>query len=315
MVLATTSAVGLRIWVRFSRGHPKVTASDLTIGITGILGLICGATATSLLALTMGGPMTPAQEVLHMKLTIVAMVNYWVLAWMVKGSFLSLYWDLRSRLNKELRWTLIISTFYTIATFFVVLLTNLLWCQPIHNLWTVPGTDPGYCFFVNHTTLIIYAVCHLTSDIPLIWIPIRLVRFLKLSRTDMWGMALVAVVGSISIIISIVRFAALYAAVNDNNMDAFLLKTFVWSCIEETAGQCASCLPAFRVLLRRRSNAKNGSSIGYPSRVSNVVRSKMSALHSNNADDPWEENELQKLATTTNATFVSESSDHEKRLK
>jgi hypothetical protein len=67
MVLSTSTAVSLRIWIRYSRGKGEMTISDFTIAVTGLLGLVCGAGATALLDLSMHGPLTPAQTVLHMK--------------------------------------------------------------------------------------------------------------------------------------------------------------------------------------------------------------------------------------------------------
>lgn len=86
-------------------------------------------------------------------------------------------------------------------------------------------------------------------------------RLLKLNRADILGMALVATVGAVSIITAMVRFGILYAEVNNMERDGFLLKAFVWSCVEESCGQIASCLPAFRVLLRRRGETSQSKGI------------------------------------------------------
>lgn len=153
MVLLTTTAVGLRLWIRFSKGPATFHPSDVAILVTDVLGMICGATATALLSLDLH-PMTNAQRLLDTKvflqccplplgscrltlskLTVVALVNYWVLAWMVKASFLSLYWDSRSLFNQELRLALVLGTIYAAATFIIVLLSNLLWCRPISSMW------------------------------------------------------------------------------------------------------------------------------------------------------------------------------------
>jgi hypothetical protein len=134
-----------------------------------------------------------------------------------------------------------------------------------------------------------------------IYIPIRLIYILKLSRTDIWGMALVAGVGSISMLIAIIRFAVLYTALEGNvDMQQFVLKTFVWSCIEETVGQCATCMPAFRVLFHKKNTSNNRSSNNYHSKLlSNSTKTTGSTLQSNTAEDIWTGDvELVRLTAT-----------------
>lgn len=110
-------------------------------------------------------------------------------------------------------------------------------------------------------------------------------------------------ISSISLGVCAARFAVLFVEAYDTDRSQFLLKTVVWTGVEGTAAQVASCLPALRVLVRQRRGRPRTAVVGYASGVygnrsmaSSAARSKTGGgggksgahvMHSEIDDQRW----------------------------
>lgn len=60
---------------------------------------------------------------------------YTAFLWLVKGSFLFMYWELEKNMTRKMRICLYIVTAYVMTTFVANVLMKFLWCRPLSSNW------------------------------------------------------------------------------------------------------------------------------------------------------------------------------------
>ncbi|KAI5795096.1 hypothetical protein EDC01DRAFT_71245 [Geopyxis carbonaria] len=264
MSMTTMVAVSLRIWIRLTRGAKRLSTSDYIIGLCGALGPICSGITTKINQLNakeinnadvQNGAISRLQlskneTNFRGRLVIVVVLEYYILLWLLKAAFLAIYFELSYYLTKKLRHILIGIAVYCAVTFIVVMLSAILWHgRPFEALQQLSQfcheSDFKYCGYGD--TLLIYFVCHISSDLMLMAFPLILLKKLKLCRREHWAMIVIVCFASLSIIIAMIRFAVLNKTMAQPE---FGLHAHMWACVEEAVCVIASCLPAFRVFVR-----------------------------------------------------------------
>jgi hypothetical protein len=93
----------------------------------------------------------------------------------------------------------------------------------------------------------------LTSENPVLIIPLFTISSLTLGRKDKWALSVVFGIGGMSIAASVVRFTQVYHVVMhaDNSVEA-IRRTIVWAVIEKLFAFVAFCMPCLRVFYRKR---------------------------------------------------------------
>lgn len=101
---------------------------------------------------------------------------------------------------------------------------------------------------------------------PVILLPIIVLRHLKFRRSTLWGWLFVLLIGSMSIVAALVRYAALRAIWGEPK--ANVSHTIdVWAMVEITTSLLAVCSPALRVFFRKTKEKKAYEGSGVHKRV------------------------------------------------
>ncbi|KAI5786965.1 hypothetical protein DFH27DRAFT_603537 [Peziza echinospora] len=186
--------------------------------------------------------------------------SYTTVIWLVKGSFIAFYFDLFPRygLNKKLRWALYSTVGFTIATYLTNMLMHALYCRPIQTAWII---GPANCNSQrNIPTLTAATFTNVLNDILIMALPITVLRSLNLRRRDLFALSFVFIVGVVTILAAVIRYAVVYetfrkpsAPTNVEKKINDIMVVMSWCFIEAYLAQIAFCLPAFRVFLRSKS--------------------------------------------------------------
>ncbi|KAL7271096.1 hypothetical protein RUND412_006170 [Rhizina undulata] len=198
---------------------------------------------------------------LFMKLYFAAGICYTLFLWLVKASFIALYFNISGHLVPRARIALYIVTAFVATTCVASILMKFLWCRPFHRNWSI---GPDKCTFaialpVNTTT----TVFNITTDVALLSLFVFITYTLQLRNRELLGAIFVLIVGTCTVVTASIRFAVIYGSIKQSQASYRNTKKMLfWTNVEMGMAMLAVCLPAFRVLLRKRVRAySNGSRI------------------------------------------------------
>ncbi|TGZ83513.1 hypothetical protein EX30DRAFT_368865 [Ascodesmis nigricans] len=177
------------------------------------------------------------------------------LLWSIKTSFIISYLGMAQFLSRLLRLALYSSTVLLGLTYIAMMLILTLWCRPITTNWSSDSSQ--YCSAqTNGTQTIIFYILHLGTDIPVLTLPIFILRTLRLGTGEKYALAFVYILGVLTIVVTTTRFvfhlqyARMYQDGEIADMFKSLEKIYLVSLAEVFASGVLVCLPSMRVLLR-----------------------------------------------------------------
>jgi hypothetical protein len=154
-VVCTTCLMAVRMWIQ--RGRRRHVMAAYTYEVCVWIAFICYLYITSLdiwSSFRQLRTLPPDANDLQLnkamldpkfqKINFAGGICYTLFLWLVKGSFLSLYYELSSRFVRRVRIALYIVTGFVIVTFIANFLLKMLWCLPFKRNWSI---GPDKCTF------------------------------------------------------------------------------------------------------------------------------------------------------------------------
>ncbi|KAG0133670.1 hypothetical protein HOY82DRAFT_603769 [Tuber indicum] len=124
--------------------------------------------------------------------------------WLVKGSFLALYFDIFRSLPPRIKGMLQFTTFYTILSWFANFLLPLVYCRPLKLVWSIENHCTSFRSTFGTTFPM---VTNVTTDLLIMVIPILVLRTLNLRKSEMVAIAFLLSLGCLTIIAALLRYA------------------------------------------------------------------------------------------------------------
>jgi hypothetical protein len=171
--------------------------------------------------------------------------------WALKVAFLALFFDLMIHLSVVTRWLLYGTSIWTTLTLIVNLIFNFANCRPMSLIWSAK-CDPS----LSAAGITIVSWGNITTDIGLLAVGISIIRSLRLrggAGTAVWCIPLI---GLTTLITTSIRWGLAFSAINGGVTIQAVHVIFIFSGVEVTTAYLAFALPAARVILRSRREAK-----------------------------------------------------------
>ncbi|EDN98989.1 predicted protein [Sclerotinia sclerotiorum 1980 UF-70] len=173
-----------------------------------------------LYALGIGGYLPSDGQLLYVQnVSIVNVAFFWVTIYLVKASFLSLYWALFSVSNSFRKWWFVVAA-YTLISFLATFLAIFWSCKTPTQLENLAMT-----------------------------LPLGMLRAMKMSRSRKLGLAAIAALVVIDIVFDILR--TIYTV--GSYESTFPNANAVWALCEPTIAVMVCALPTYRTLLFRKT--------------------------------------------------------------
>lgn len=200
--------------------------------------------------------------------------------WLVKGSFLALYFDIFRSLPPRIRKMLQLTTIYTALSWFANFLLPLVYCRPLSLVWSIEHHCTSFRSTFGTTFPM---VTNITTDLLIMVIPILVLRTLNLRRSEIFAIAFLLSLGCLTVIAALLRFAYVTKrnALGKSGSPNLVTQAQIWSYAEVCIAIFAACLPAGRVVLARRrvrSTTGGSSSRGRSSLSRKMGKSKQERL-------------------------------------
>ncbi|APA13286.1 hypothetical protein sscle_10g080560 [Sclerotinia sclerotiorum 1980 UF-70] len=201
-----------------------------------------------LYALGIGGYLPSDGQLLYVQnVSIVNVAFFWVTIYLVKASFLSLYWALFSVSNSFRKWWFVVAA-YTLISFLATFLAIFWSCKTptqLENLDACNSISEG--LIVALETM--WCVLNTTGDIITMTLPLGMLRAMKMSRSRKLGLAAIAALVVIDIVFDILR--TIYTV--GSYESTFPNANAVWALCEPTIAVMVCALPTYRTLLFRKT--------------------------------------------------------------
>jgi len=188
---------------------------------------------------------------------------YYTVLWSIKGAFVSLYFDIfgRSEMPKAYRIALWALAGWIGATYITVILYHATMCIPIQRNWDL---IPHCSILRSNNALDISFSSNVLTDLPVMLLPLTVIRRLHLSKRQKLGFLFVFALGLLTISMSTVRFLDIQLfkelnRVSHNKTEDYANRNVnleMWSFAEMWTALLAVCLPSFRVYLRSTAEIK-----------------------------------------------------------
>jgi len=252
LVTFLTVVVGFRIWIVFhyERGH--TTTADYLIYLSLLLFMSWTASAT-FLVVKQSDQMATLK---FLKVSFAAGVIFMPAIYAVKASLLALYLQVARNLQLSFwRRCLLYGSIVYVA---VCLITNELLqifaCWPVARNWSLTESHcgPGGLLWTNVVSFYLF----ISTDLLVMSVPLSFLFQMDLSRRYWSAIAMIVVVGALSVTATVVRFSSVMQILGaleepGTASKAFLTSTF-WGTIELSAGMLAASLPGYRTYVKRK---------------------------------------------------------------
>ncbi|PSN65401.1 hypothetical protein BS50DRAFT_589803 [Corynespora cassiicola Philippines] len=203
-----------------------------------------------------------------------ANIVYKVVLMFNKMSIVCLYYRIFSVSSRSFRVACHVMNGFIITSGLAFVLATVFQCQPVAAFWD--RSIPGAKCFKNEPWWISYATTQITQDFMLMFLPVRQIVSLSMTRTEKIGLSLVFCTGSFVTFTSIYRATTIAtSAGSDPTWDP--IPATIWSVIEANAGIICACLPMLRHPFVRLFGPLFGSKLG---------RSKQQSYHLTDRSHP-----------------------------
>ncbi|RAH78045.1 hypothetical protein BO86DRAFT_369470 [Aspergillus japonicus CBS 114.51] len=219
--------------------------------------------------------LSPSTLVALQKTVITASIVYLPCLAFAKLALLMLYYRLLYTVKAWI-YTLYLVGFVVVGYTIALTVVLIFPCDPIEKNWN-PLILEGSCIDRNGAYLAT-AATNTASDIILLLIPIRVISKLQMPLMEKLGAFLMFGIGSLTIVMSIVRLATLWPLINSQDFSYHLALVCTFVNIEANLIIVCACLPFLRQLIRhfapqwalwgRHSrNTRSSSSTSTPGRI------------------------------------------------
>jgi len=226
--------------------------------------------------------------------------------WMVKASFIAMYFSSKRHLSPLLRRALYFVIAYLIASYAVTIIVQAMWCGAWGKQWDI--SPQNYCTpFVSVTAISLHSVMNVTSDLLVMALPLILIHQSKVQKRDKWGIGFLILLGGATVATTLVC-CSLHAMYRRDMVryTGTIRMVELLTCVELSIAVTTACLPSLRaVAYRHRESVQKKI-------VSRSILSTWETRHSiGPVQTPQEEEELEedqsKLVIMRRLSFDVES--------
>jgi len=195
----------------------------------------------------------------HFKLIYVNNILSVSTLWLGKASFICAYTSACMQVTKGIKYHYIFTATFTAIAYIVNICLFLFYCSPIERNWQVKS--PNFCAtVVNKVPINTTMAFNITNDILLLSIPLVLLQRMRVrgtvrSRAEKYGVALIVILGLVSICVSVYRVVDAHVNKYTEGKPLPIGKrnAYITSEMVTTVSLLAAfCLPSIRVLWRSR---------------------------------------------------------------
>lgn len=181
-----------------------------------------------------------------LKVTYASSIPFYLCIWFIKFGILGFYYRLVPR-NTRHRTILHLVTTTLIITLIVIIFINLFLCQPVSSNWSLDTSNK--CYSSTSTAPFIFsALANVVTDIMVFAIPFPLIPTLKsIPKRQRVGLIVTFSLGAVTITVFVVRIIVIA-------ISAVIALSAILSAVECGTAMVVACLPAFRILLKKRVN-------------------------------------------------------------
>ncbi|KAI5820392.1 hypothetical protein BZA77DRAFT_77816 [Pyronema omphalodes] len=193
----------------------------------------------------------------HLKRVFCTSIHYTSLLWLLKAAFLGYFAHVRDILSQRARIMYTCVCIFTMTTFLVTIAFQFFYCGAIERNWSV---YPAYQCIHFHTLVVstLQATLNFVTDFMILSMALIIISSMVLSHRDRIALRFIAAVGSVSMIMCVLRFIEVYRALTNPRypyLQVVRQLTF-WAGLEVDAALVAFCAPAYKVLVTRRRELK-----------------------------------------------------------
>ncbi|CCX32389.1 Similar to hypothetical protein [Tuber melanosporum Mel28]; acc. no. XP_002835566 [Pyronema omphalodes CBS 100304] len=193
----------------------------------------------------------------HLKRIFSTSLHYTSLLWLLKAAFLGYFAHVRDILSPRARTMYTCVCIFTMTTFLVTLAFQFSYCGPIERNWSL---DPAYQCIHFHTLMVstLQATLNFVTDFMILSMALIIISSMVLSHRDRIALRFIAAVGSVSMMMCVLRFIEVYRALTNPKypyLQVVRQLTF-WAALEVDVALVAFCAPAYKVLVTRRRELK-----------------------------------------------------------
>lgn len=181
-----------------------------------------------------------------LKVVYSSSIPYYLCMWFIKFGILGFYYRLVPK-NTQHRKVLHFVTATLLVTLIVIIFINIFLCQPINKNWSLNSSDKCYSS-TSIAPFIFSAMSNIITDVMVFAIPFPLIPTLKtIPKRQRIGLIVTFSLGAVTITVFIVRIIIIA-------ISATIAISAILTGVECGTAMIVACLPAFRVLLKKRVN-------------------------------------------------------------
>ncbi|KAF2203525.1 hypothetical protein GQ43DRAFT_469933 [Delitschia confertaspora ATCC 74209] len=221
----------------------------MVVSLIILIGFIIGIWIAEGQGMGYHNPNWPLYERIALLKTAVALeVIYYAVVFTIKISILCFYLRIAVERNFELACKLTIVYLFVFKT--AVILTTLLQCIPLSDLWDFDNSVHGRC--INTTVFHYFASSmSIATDIWILVMPIKMLVGVHRQKRDQAALSFVFGVGIFSCCAAIVRLHALYKFTESRDPAYDLVPINTWSVVEANMGVYCASIPTLRPLISK----------------------------------------------------------------
>ncbi|CAM1503358.1 Fc.00g081340.m01.CDS01 [Cosmosporella sp. VM-42] len=232
----------------------------------------------------------PHDLVVMLKEFFVVQFFFWLTLWAVKWSLLSMFRRTTEGLPlyNRIWWAVLV---FSILTFLGCCISNFTSCSSMHAWFTAGDCTTLRDARAKNISLWFSLAADLATDLLIMITPLRVLWTLKMSLIEKISIAIVFLVGLITMVTAIIRSVSLESSVNSGQVSTTWL--MLWAAIEGAVAIVVGCLPSFAIFIRGRvaasrahnQGSSNQNSFSYYSRTRS--RKPPGSVHLEEDNDLW----------------------------
>ncbi|CAZ81520.1 unnamed protein product [Tuber melanosporum] len=219
-------------------------------------------------------PRAPLETVF--KVNFGSMILFYVVLWLIKVSFVVIYFEFSKDLSRQTRTLLYITIAAVAVTFVFVICLYSLWCLPVSANWAFNDLVQSGTCRASLAPSVIISVINVLVDILIMVAGFSIVRSLNLGRSNFRSASLIIAVGILTVVVAFIRMIVLVVRMknrdraydgiyNDAVHDKDTMNVYVpiqesvvgYAEVEAILACIAACLPGIRVLFRKHISRRS----------------------------------------------------------
>lgn len=181
------------------------------------------------------------------KVSLAGEEGFTTVLWLVKWSFMAIYYPLLEQLRRGYRIAWWIIFCWTIISYVLLISMEFIWCHPIDTLWSI---ENGCSFWQFNKGLAVGAVLNTGSDLAVLIFPMVIFSSISNKRSERYGIAFLCLIGCFVVAASFTRIGMLaksHTEIDPNKSIQAIQTATLWGNVELFIAFWVSCLPASRV--------------------------------------------------------------------